>query len=91
MSVEVGKKYRILEYPNSGSPDIHVVKVRRIFDNPQLGKIVEYRYNWPFPIDKHVTLGEFESWMATEVTTCKCPKGMKYHAISCPYKPEQEQ
>ena len=58
--------YTILEYPELELPDLLKVRVVGVYDNPKLGKIVCYKYNWPFPITKEAKLKEFESWIAVE-------------------------
>lgn len=65
MNITKGK-YTILEYPMLKLPNVHKVRVLKVYENPKLGRIVQYRYNWPFPITSEVTEKEFTSWIAKE-------------------------
>jgi hypothetical protein len=66
MEVERGETYRVLEYPNLGMPDLHKVKVSKLYVLPSGQEIIEYVYNYPFPIRKHVNKEDFVKWIAKE-------------------------
>ncbi len=61
-------KYQVLQYEKlEGFPlTVHTVKVTRTFLDANGNRIVRYRYNWPFPIDKDVSETEFKSWIVEE-------------------------
>jgi hypothetical protein len=62
--IQPNRTYEVLEFPALNLPDIHRVKVLRVYDNLLLGRIVRFRYNWPFPITEEALETDFAKWVA---------------------------
>lgn len=68
MSIKVGQKYWMREFPTLMDTKLHKVKVIAINTLGDGTRQIRYRHNWPFPMDDDMLLSDFEKHMVKWTT-----------------------